>query len=431
MSELRNPKLTVIKDSYTSIEDALLYSHVAEKYATSIPSIQIKGTKFKDVQEYIEANYPDTVISHFPTTSTYESWAFEHDDFLLICESLNGKKYYGFDVYSKDFSTQKIWFDVLKSFEDKSADNYIGIYSYFISNNALKDSFSAKQVDDFGKLKSDYYPYLDVEEMFNQFLMSEDSMLVLTGLPGTGKTKMIDMFLNHLLTSNVMKEKLEMEKEKEKKKMLGKQDEEPEDIEEYIKMIETRINDMYDSDEIPVAYVKNEDILAMDEFWGRLNEGSYKLVILDDLDFALLPRTQQVNSNEDRAKNQFISQLLSYTDGIFEEGNNTKFIITTNRDVSEIDTAVLRKGRTFDILNLRYLTPVEAKTIWVDDYELSPESFDSQFEGLHEIPGSDIGAAAKDMLMAEQLGRTTKPYVLEDGISQYSTMKTSKKIGML
>lgn len=424
-----NSKMSIQKDSYVPIEDALLYAKIAEKYTTSVPGIQIKGTKFQDVKDYLKEHFPDTVFTHFPTSSTYETWVFEAEDFMVICESLNGKKQYGFDLYAKDFPTQKIIYDLLKSFEDKSADTYIGIYSYYMQGDTLKDSFKAKQVADFGKLKNTYYPYIDVEEMFNQFLISEDSMLVLTGLSGTGKTKMIDMFLNHLLSSDVMKEKLELEKTNEKTKMLAGQDK-VETMEDYIEVIEKRISEMYDQDEIPVAYVKNENILASDEFWGRLSDSSYKLVILDDLDYALLPRTQNTNSQEDQQKNRFISQLLSYTDGIFEEGNKTKFIITTNRDVKEIDTAVLRKGRTFDILNLRYLTPDEARNIWVNEYELEIEVFDEIFAGQHEIPASDIGAAAKDRVMAKTLNRNTKPYVLEDGISQYSSMKNPTQIGM-
>jgi hypothetical protein len=45
----------------------------------------------------------------------------------------------------------------------------------------------------------------------------------------------------------------------------------------------------------PVAYVKNEAILSTDEFWVELQYYDYRLIILDDLDFSLLPRTQLQN----------------------------------------------------------------------------------------------------------------------------------------
>jgi len=94
-----------------------------------------------------------------------------------------------------------------------------------------------------------------------------------------------------------------------------------------VENMESRVEDMFDNDEVSVAYVKNEKILSTDEFWNNLSSQNYQLVILDDLDYALLPRTQAVSTGEDVDKNAFISQLLSFTDGIFENGNNTKFIM--------------------------------------------------------------------------------------------------------
>lgn len=243
-------------------------------------------------------------------------------------------------------------------------------------------------------------------------------------------TKLIDEYLNYLLNSDLVQEKLEAKKEQEKR---NERESQPKGVEvqDWLESIEDRVNDMFDNDEIAVVYVKNENVLSTDEFWNQLKSSEYQLVILDDLDYALLPRTQAVSSGEDVSKNAFISQLLSFTDGIFENGNNTKFIITTNRDVSEIDTAVLRKGRTFDILNLRYLTPAESLVIWTDEYNLEKEEFMKIFGDRTEIPASDLGAYAKDLISARAMGVQTKPYILEDGISQYKTLKTETKIGML
>lgn len=424
-----NHHLSVKKDSYTSMEDVLLYAKVAEKYTTSAPNIQISGKKLDAVRDYIMEKYPDTLIIPFPVSPTHETWVYENEKFLMISESINTKKQYVFDLYAVDYVVQKEFYDLLKGYEDRSNDLYIGISSYYMSGNSLQDNYLTKSSTDFDKLKNNYYPYLDVNEMFNQFIMSEDNMLVLTGLPGTGKTKMIDMFLHYMLTSGIVRDKLKQERSDRNKSVeVTSYDGMSED--DMLDEVEERIDTMYNHDEIPVAYVKNEQILAMDEFWNRLRSGGFKLVILDDLDYALLPRTQQVTTSEDLSKNTFISHLLSFTDGIFEEGNNTKFIITTNRDVREIDTAVLRKGRTFDILNLRYLTNEEAKKIWLD-YELSEELFNERFGHLESIPASDVGAVAKDTLMAIKMSVEVKPYVLEEGISQYKSLQSSKKIGLM
>jgi len=425
-----NSKMTVVKDAYTDISDVLLFSKIADKYNTCVPNLYVKGISFPDIKEEITAMYPGVSIVQFKTNKVHETWVFEHEEFLFLCESLNGKKQYSFDVYTNSYEQQNTLYNFLKKFEDTKADSFIGIYSYYLSGTDLKDSYMAKQAKDFTKLKPAFYPYLDIKEMFNQFILSEDNMLVLTGKPGTGKTKLIDEYLNYLLTSDLVQEKLEIKKEKEK---LSERESQPTGIElqDWLESIEDRVNDMFDNDEIAVVYVKNENVLSTDEFWNQLKSSEYQLVILDDLDYALLPRTQAVSSGEDVSKNAFISQLLSFTDGIFENGNNTKFIITTNRDVSEIDTAVLRKGRTFDILNLRYLTPDEALNIWKDEYELSEEDFDECLGDRTEIPASDLGAFAKDLINARLMGVDTKPYILEDGISQYKTLNTETKIGML
>jgi len=184
-----------------------------------------------------------------------------------------------------------------------------------------------------------------------------------------------------------------------------------------------------ESEGVKVAYIKNEEILADDLFWNTLKEEEYHLVFLDDLDYSLLPRTQNISTSEDIQKNKFISNLLSFTDGIFDKvGNKTKFIITTNRPVTDIDTAVLRKGRTFDILELRELKREEASEIWVKS-GLDLEDFNESFKDT-KILQADLGSSIGMALKAQSEHIELKPYIKEEGISIYSTIKSPKKIGL-
>ena len=431
-----NTKLSISKDSYLDMETALMYAKIADKYTCSVPRLIIKSLNFNNVQDWVKERNPDTTINKFATNKVHEIWVIENDDFMLVGESINSKKQYSFDIYAINYTVQREVYDLLKSYEDWSSETYIGIYSYFMSAQGMQDSFSHKTQKDFSKLKPSFYPYLDINELFNQFIISEDNILVLAGLPGVGKTKLIDEYLNYLLTSKLVKEKIDKDKQEEKNKEILERKkiielDTVDDIDDWIEEMETRVDTMFENDEVAVAYVKNEKIISTDEFWNQLLSKNYQLVILDDLDYALLPRSQVVSTSEDIDKNQFISQLLSYTDGIFESGNNTKFIITTNRDVSDIDSAVLRKGRTFDILNLRCLTNDEAKNIWVNDYKLDSMIFDEHFMDKDSIPSSDIGALAKDTIEAIKLNIETKPYVTEEGISQYKSLTQKNKIGLL
>lgn len=182
-----NSKLTVVKDAYTDISDVLLFSKIAEKYNTCVSNLYVKGISFPDIKKEIKDLYPGVSVVQFKTNKVHETWVFEHEEFMFLVESLNGKKQYSFDIYTNSYEQQAKLYDFLKKFEDTRAESFIGIYSYYLSGTDLKDSYMAKQSKDFTKLKPAFYPYLDIKEMFNQFVLSEDNMLVLTGLPGTGK----------------------------------------------------------------------------------------------------------------------------------------------------------------------------------------------------------------------------------------------------
>ena len=262
-----------------------------------------------------------------------------------------------------------------------------------------------KVKDDFNYNSLNYYPFLEVQEMFKQYILSDSNILLLAGTPGTGKTKLGDAFMQYLLNTLEIKTK---------------------DVELYVDDKEKII--IEETMGVKVAYVKNEEILADDLFWNNLREEEYNLVFLDDLDYSLLPRAQEITTSEDIQKNKFISNLLSFTDGIFESGNKTKFIITTNRGVNNIDSAALRKGRTFDILELRKLHNDEAKNIWRDS-GLNEEKFIEEFN-TGEVLQGDLGATINMELKDKEKNIELKPYILEEGISLYNKIKNPKRMGI-
>ena len=67
--------------------------------------------------------------------------------------------------------------------------------------------------------------------------------------------------------------------------------------------------------------------------------------------------------------------------------NKTKIIITTNKNLDEIDSAIIRPGRCFDILKFKPLSYNQAKYIWEKEFLLKEfekyfpkDSFVSQAE---------------------------------------------------
>lgn len=181
-----------------------------------------------------------------------------------------------------------------------------------------------------------------------------------------------------------------------------------------------KMEDVYDDHQyVAVASVKSNAVLADDLFWKELEQKEFDFVILDDLDFFLTSRNNEVTSNDEDQKNKFLNQFLSFTDGL--EKSKTKFIITTNQPYKDLDTAVLRKGRLFDILELRDLSNEEALVIWKEN-DLKKKDFPYKGRVLPADLGSEI-AKRKNTKIQE----STEPYILEEGISKIDIQ--NKKAG--
>jgi len=180
-------------------------------------------------------------------------------------------------------------------------------------------------------LQGELYPKVDTNKLMDVFVRSEETVLILTGEPGTGKT---------CFTKMLCKAMAEIDKQHKS-----------------------------------IFYVKDPELLKRDDFWITLQSYEPDLLILDDLDDELKPRT--------KGKNVIMNHMLSFSDGIFPK--KTKIIITTNQPNSAIDKAITRPGRCFDILALPRLTADEALDIWLDTFERTTEQFVSSFGTL----GSD------------------------------------------
>lgn len=411
--------ISVIKDSYTSDAQVFFSSYVMDKYKLVFEGLKVKFKDLEAVMEKLQEAHPKFKKYYFPISIFYDFYVLESDDYLVTLDSYDNKSKIQVNIYYNSYAEGKVIFDVIKVFEDKDEELFVSISSYFQDNGKnIKSTESIKVMEDFSYNSLDYYPYLDTQEMFNQYMMSDGNILLLCGTPGTGKTKLGDAFMKHLLENcdpNTITHNT--------KQQVMYEEHENGQVEIQMDYITGA------SDGVQVAYVKNEEILARDEFWDDLKENEYHLVFLDDLDYGLLPRTQQIATGVELEKNKFISHLLSFTDGIFETGNKTKFIITTNRPVDQIDTAVLRKGRTFDILQLRELNKDEALKIWLNN-NLTEDEFNEKFGKKDKILQADLGSAVKIKLKAKEKNVEIKPYIMEDGISLYSKAKAKKKIGL-
>ena len=161
-------------------------------------------------------------------------------------------------------------------------------------------------------LDYDYYPYIDVSVLIDEFNQSSDKLLILHGSPGVGKSK-----LSTLISHRFNKE-----------------------FNYNVIMFPGRHCSIAD------AWTTIEDSIEKNS-----RNGKETLIIIDDLDPILLNREMSDNPKG----NIFFNSLITLLDGVVSVG--IKFIITTNHVIRKSeDSPLYRPGRLFDSILLRPLT---------------------------------------------------------------------------
>lgn len=150
-----------------------------------------------------------------------------------------------------------------------------------------------------------FYPYLSkgVEEYFDSFMASDSNILIFLGEAGAGKTSLI----RYLLHSRGLNTTV------------------------------TYDEDLLKSDGLYVDYLMDDDM---------------NMLVIEDAELILTDRKN--------AGNKVMSKLLNVSDGLVKVFNK-KMVFTANvSDIDEIDEAILRPGRAYDVVKFRKLTFKEA-----------------------------------------------------------------------
>jgi hypothetical protein len=168
-------------------------------------------------------------------------------------------------------------------------------------------SFEEREIDFFHNIEvhDEFYPFVPggLRSYFAEYMASEAPVLLLIGEPGTGKTS----FIRHLINEHRL--------------------------------------------ETVVSY--DEKVMASDDFYcSFLTSEDKQLMVIEDADLLLRKRSDD--------KNPVMTKLLNISNGVVQLGNK-KMVFSTNLDnLNDVDEALVRPGRCFDILDFRRLTPEEA-----------------------------------------------------------------------
>lgn len=150
------------------------------------------------------------------------------------------------------------------------------------------------------------YPWIkgDIESYIDDYMDSEASVLILIGPPGTGKTT----FIKNLIHRSGANAKI-----------------------------------TYD-----------EKVMNDDSFFAGFIEGEEKFLIMEDADTFLASRTDG---------NTMMHRFLNVSDGLIS-AKDKKLVFSTNLpSVRDVDSALMRPGRCYDVLEFRALTRDEASKV--------------------------------------------------------------------
>jgi hypothetical protein len=151
------------------------------------------------------------------------------------------------------------------------------------------------------------YPFLgdeSLESFYDRYMASSANILVLIGLPGSGKTTFIRGLLAHTRKSATL------------------------------------------------AY--HRKIIEQDSFFVQWVESDDTFMVLEDSDTLLLPR-------EDG--NDMMARFLNLGDGLISFGGKKMIFSTNLPNISDIDDALIRPGRCFDIVEFSTLNREQAEAL--------------------------------------------------------------------
>jgi len=257
---------------------------------------------------------------------------------VMIKSALNSLQV-SIDFWANDLDMDAVLEVFKKTFKDfeTGVKNAIvmDVNWYYMKEEGVNESGIQELI--YEKIHPEAYPYLDLDKFVDGYFKSSSSVLIICGIPGTGKTKLI----RHLIRRAVETGAEFVNKFKLKHRYHGEDDDYGPEI--------ARNEKDDDTARAKVAYTMDMGVMSNDDFYLRMRTNNYQFVVLEDIDFKLGSRSEG---------NDVMHKFLAASDGFVT--SNYKVIMTTNLSVTDIDPALLRPGRCYASIETRRLSYQES-----------------------------------------------------------------------
>ena len=268
-------------------------------------------------------------------------------------------------------------FDAIKEIFEENLETYKEpiflhqLNGYNDSPHGASGSYTKMELaDDMDYALPEFYPWVKMGLMdyFNEFLNSRANVLVLIGPPGTGKSTLIRTAIRDMNIRSMLAYKPDVVASPH-----------------FIKTCQDFLADDH-------GFINQ---YAPSKIPDYITHRRHKAVVVEDADLIMAKRSDG---------NHRMSEILNATSGIASD-NHSKFILSTNlKSIDDIDPALLRHGRCFDVLCFRELSANEAAVVRAAR-GMSPRDFSSNRDyKLAEVLNNSISKHQVEPIVKPRFG---------------------------